>query len=577
MATRPADAAPNAANLTGLARVIARYDLISTEKLVEAVDKARQDEVPLITYLARNRLASAYTIALHLAREFGLPLVELSAFDLKQAPTKLVSERLVSMHRALPLYKRGHRLFLAVSDPTNLRALEDIKFQTGLTPEPIIVNDELLTAVLERSLDQPSKAIESLLEEGLEDVEITSEDDQGQETTADTAGADDAPVVRFINKILLDAVNRGASDIHFEPYEGVYRVRFRLDGILHEITKPPNSIAPRLAARLKIIARLNIAERRVPQDGRARLNLSKRHSVDFRVNTLPTLYGEKVVLRILDSSAAKLGVDVLGFEDDQKRKFLETIKRPQGMVLVTGPTGSGKTVTLYTALNILNTPEVNISTVEDPVEIQLTGINQVHVNLKTGLGFAEALRAFLRQDPDIIMVGEIRDVETAEIAIKAAQTGHMVLSTVHTNSAPQTLTRMVNMGVPPYNIASSVNLIIAQRLARKLCEHCKTTEDEIPERELVNQGFREDELGSLEIYRAVGCDRCTNGYKGRTGLYEVMLVSQAIGRIIMEGGNALDIQDQARKEGLTTLRESGINKVRAGLTSLEEINRVTKD
>lgn len=579
MATNPADVRPSdtVVNLTGIARLIARRGLVTEEKLAEAIDKARQTDVPLITYLSKNRLASSYAVAQLASREFGMPLLDLSAMSLDQSPKGLVAEKLVRMHRALPLYKHGPRLFIAVSDPTNMRALEDIKFQTGLTPEPVIVVDDQLTVALDKSLDQASSAMQSILDEGLDDLEITSGDEADQPDPATIDAADDAPLVRFINKLLLDAINRGASDIHFEPYENEYRVRFRQDGILHEITKPPTSMAPRLAARLKIMARLNIAERRVPQDGRAKMQVSKRRAIDFRVNTLPTLYGEKVVMRILDAGAAKIGVDALGFDEREKKLFLNAIKKPQGMVLVTGPTGSGKTVTLYTALNILNVPEVNISTVEDPVEIQLVGANQVNVNFKTGLTFAEALRAFLRQDPDIIMLGEIRDLETAEIAIKAAQTGHMVLSTVHTNSAAQTLTRMVNMGVPAYNIASSVTLIIAQRLARKLCEHCKTLEDEIPEAELISQGFRKEELTELDIYRAVGCPQCTNGYRGRVGLFEVMPVSEDIGRIIMAGGNAMDIGDQAKREGLVTLRESGLNKIRAGVTSLEEINRVTKD
>ncbi len=580
MASNPVEVSPpqNTSYLSGIARLIARRGLVAEDQLAEAIDKARQADTPLITYLAKNRLTTSYAVAQMASREFGIPLLDLTAMSLDQTPKDLVSEKLVRLHRALPLYKHGPRLFVAVSDPTNMRALEDIKFQTGFTPEPVIVVDEQLTAALEKSLDQAASNIQSMLDEGLDDIDIVSEEDSAPQDSASAEAADDAPLVRFINKLLLDAINRGASDIHFEPYEHEYRVRFRQDGILHEITKPPNSMAPRLAARLKIMARLNIAERRVPQDGRAKMRISSRRAIDFRVNTLPTLYGEKVVIRILDAGAAKLGVSALGFDEREKNLFLTAIKKPQGMVLVTGPTGSGKTVTLYTALNILNTPEVNISTVEDPVEIQLAGVNQVNVNLKTGLTFAEALRAFLRQDPDIIMVGEIRDLETAEIGIKAAQTGHMVLSTVHTNSAAQTLARMVNMGVPAYNIASSVSLIIAQRLARRLCEHCKTIEEDIPEAELLSQGFRKDEIGQLEVYRAVGCPQCTHGYRGRVGLFEVMPVTDAIGRIMMVGsGNVMEIHDQAKRDGLVTLRESGLNKIRAGVCSLEEINRVTKD
>ena len=581
MASNPVETSPvdTTSALSGIARLIARRGLVAEDKLAEAVEKARQTDTPLITYLSKNRLTTSQAVAQMASREFGIPLFDLTAMSLEQAPKDVVTEKLVRLHRALPLYKHGPRLFIAVSDPTNMRALEDIKFQTGLTPEPVIVVDEQLTAALEKSLDQASSNIQSMLDEGLEDIDVISDEDTGPGDAPATAeAADDAPLVRFINKLLLDAINRGASDIHFEPYEGEYRVRFRQDGILHEITKPPSTMAPRLAARLKIMARLNIAERRVPQDGRAKLRISSRRAVDFRVNTLPTLYGEKVVMRILDAGAAKLGVSALGFDDREKALFLNAIKKPQGMVLVTGPTGSGKTVTLYTALNILNTTEVNISTVEDPVEIQLAGVNQVNVNLKTGLGVAEALRAFLRQDPDIIMVGEIRDLETAEIGIKAAQTGHMVLSTLHTNSASQTLARLVNMGVPAYNIASSVTLIIAQRLARRLCEHCKALEDDIPATELLGQGFREAELSQLEIYRAVGCPQCTHGYRGRVGLFEVLPVTDSIGRLMMTGSsNVMELEDQAKREGMVTLRESGLNKIRAGVSSLEEINRVTKD
>ena len=508
--------------------------------------------------------------------EFNFPLFDLSALDPSAIPINLVDEKLIRRHNALPLHKRGNQLFIGLSDPTNLRALEDIKFQTGLNTEPVIVLEEQLTQTLERALDQPSETLQAMLDEDLDNIDINVEDDIAQEPEVSQLEADDAPVVRFVNRVLLDAINRGASDIHFEPYEGVYRVRFRQDGVLREIAKPPNAMAPRISARIKVMAQLDIAERRVPQDGRIKMNLSRQRAIDFRVNTLPTLFGEKVVMRILDPTSAKLGIDALGYENDQKELFLEKIQKPQGMVLVTGPTGSGKTVSLYTALNILNTSAVNISTAEDPVEINLPGINQVNVNLKTGMTFANALRSFLRQDPDIIMVGEIRDLETAEIAIKAAQTGHLVLSTLHTNDATQTLTRLMNMGIAAYNIASTVNLIIAQRLARRLCPQCKAPV-EIPAEGLIEMGFDEQDADDITIFRATGCDQCADGYKGRVGIYEVMPVSDAMGRIMMSGGNAIELADQAQSEGIRNLRQSGLLKVRQGITSLEEVNRVTRD
>ncbi|HXH04587.1 MAG TPA: type IV-A pilus assembly ATPase PilB [Candidatus Competibacteraceae bacterium] len=580
MVTTPANipTSPTTANLSGLVRQLVRHQLLSEEKALELIEQARKNDQPLPSWLVENRLVRACDMARIAAQEFKYPLLDLGAFDLDAAPIKLVDEKLIRRHQALPLYKRGNRLFIGVADPTHLRALEDIKFQSGLNPEPVVVAADVLAQAIERALDRPSETMARMLDADLENINISSgEPDAADTVTALGDPADDAPVVRFVNKLLLDAINKGASDIHFEPYEHYYRVRFRQDGILREVIKPPVNMKERLAARIKVMAQLDIAERRVPQDGRIKLNLSRNRAIDFRVNTMPTLFGEKVVLRILDPSSARLGIDALGYEPQQKELFLNAIHKPQGMVLVTGPTGSGKTVSLYTALNILNTAEVNISTAEDPVEINLPGINQVNVNLKTGMTFANALRAFLRQDPDIIMVGEIRDLETAEIAIKAAQTGHMVLSTLHTNSAPQTLSRLMNMGVAPYNIASSVTLIIAQRLARRLCPHCKEEERGIPPEELLRQGFREEELEHLAIYRAVGCDQCTGGYKGRVGIYEVMPVSEAMGRLIMSGGNALELADQARREGINDLRRSGLNKVREGITSLEEVNRVTKD
>lgn len=579
MVTTPIDIQQNLpnTNLTGLARFLVRNSLLNETSVLRASEEAKKEEISLVTYITRNKLASAQEIARLAAREFNFPLFDLRALEISVIPKNLVSEKLMRTHNALPLYKRGNQLFIGVSDPTNLRALEDIKFQTGLNTEPVIVVDDQLTLMLEQVLDQ-SDDVSQALDEDLENIDIGSGDDDGKSSSNDVShqSDDDAPIVRYVNHMLLNAINRGASDIHFEPYEHSYRIRFRQDGVLREIDKPSVSHSPRIAARLKVMAQLDIAERRVPQDGRIKMRLSRQRAIDFRVNTLPTLFGEKVVLRILDPTSAKMGIDALGFEPDQRELFMRAIAKPQGMVLVTGPTGSGKTVSLYTALNIRNTADVNISTAEDPVEINLAGINQVNVNVKTGMTFANALRSFLRQDPDIIMVGEIRDLETAEIAIKAAQTGHLVLSTLHTNDAPQTLNRLMNMGVAPYNIASSVNLIIAQRLARRLCKECKEPDD-IPAEGLIDMGFAEDEIADLEIYRPVGCEQCTGGYKGRVGIYEVMPVSEEMGRIMMSGGNAIQLAEQAQREGIKNLRQSGLNKVSQGVTSLEEVNRVTKD
>jgi type IV pilus assembly protein PilB len=561
--------------LIGLARQLVLNHLIDEAAAIKALEQSRKDNVPFVAHLVENKLARDKDIARVASRSFNLPLFDLSALEIDPAVVRLVDEKLIRQHHALPLYKRGRRLFVGVIDPTNQRALEDIKFQTRLDIEPVIVSEGQIAKALDQSLDQQSSG---MVDSEIGDLDFSTETDGGPKIeTLTGSDADDAPVVRFINQVILQAVNRGASDIHFEPYEKMYRVRLRQDGMLDEIFKPPVSMAPRLAARLKIMAQLDIAERRVPQDGRIKLYLTKQRAIDFRVNTMPTLWGEKVVMRLLDPTSAQMGIEALGYEDNQKELFLNAIHKPQGLVLVTGPTGSGKTVSLYTALNILNTADVNISTAEDPVEINLPGINQVNVNIKVGMTFANALRAFLRQDPDIIMVGEIRDIETAEIAIKAAQTGHMVLSTLHTNSAPQTLSRLVNMGIASYNIASSVTLIIAQRLGRRLCQHCKE-EVQIPPEELIKQGFRKEELKDLIIYKAVGCDQCSGkGYKGRVGIYEVMPISDEIGRIIMAGGNAIQIADQARKDGINDLRQSGLNKVRMGLTSLEEVNRVTTE
>ncbi|MEN8692431.1 MAG: type IV-A pilus assembly ATPase PilB [Desulfobacterales bacterium] len=562
--------------LSGLAKRLVVDGLLEEEQATDAQEKALKNREPFVSYLVENKLVASSAIASSACHEFGVPLFDLSSMELEAAPVALVDEKLIRQHHTLPLFRRGNRLFVAVSDPTNLQALDEIKFHTGISTETILVEEDKLIKAIDHALDSADTSMSDLLDEDLDNLDISSGDeDENRDDSADM-DIDDTPVVRFVNKVLLDAINKGASDIHIEPYEKSFRIRFRQDGVLMEVASPPLTMATRLVSRLKVMSKMDIAERRKPQDGRIKMALSKKRAIDFRVNTCPTLFGEKVVLRILDPTSAQLGIDALGYEEEQKQLYLENLNKPYGMILVTGPTGSGKTVSLYTGLNILNTADRNISTCEDPVEINLTGINQCHMNPKAGLTFATALRAFLRQDPDIIMVGEIRDLETAEIAIKAAQTGHMVMSTLHTNDAPQTLTRLANMGVPPYNIASSVNLIIAQRLARRLCNNCKKTVD-VPKAALLEEGFKEEEIGDIELYSPVGCDQCAEGYKGRVGLYQVMPVSEAIGRIIMENGNAMQIAEQAKKEGVADLRQSGLKKVRDGVTSLEEINRVTKD
>ncbi len=562
--------------LSGLARRLIQDGLLSEKDAEEVFTEAVRQRVPFVTRLVEKGVLDSRRIASTASQEFGVPLFDLDAMDPELLPVSLVDEKLIRTHHALPLFKRGNRLFLAVSDPTNHQGLDEIRFNTGLATDAVLVEEEKLAKLIEASLDAQDTSMSDLLDTDLDNLEIAADESDKQADTGDL-DVDDAPVVRFVNKILLDAINGGASDIHFEPYEKSFRIRFRQDGMLHEVASPPINIAARLTARIKVMSRMNIAERRVPQDGRIKMVLSKNRAIDFRVNTCPTLYGEKIVLRILDPTSAQVGVDALGMEPEQKEMFLNAIHKPYGMILVTGPTGSGKTVSLYTALNLLNKPDINISTVEDPVEIQVPGINQVNMNPKTGLTFAEALRAFLRQDPDIVMVGEIRDLETAEIAVKAAQTGHLVLSTLHTNDAPQTLTRLANMGIPPFNIASSVLLIMAQRLGRRLCEHCKTPE-EIPEEALREEGFTDEDIQEgITVYKAVGCDKCTNGYKGRVGIFQVMPVSEEMGRIIMEGGNSLELADQSAKEGIASLRQSGLRKVKEGIISLEELNRVTKE
>ncbi len=564
--------------LSGLAKRLVNDGVFSAEVAQDAVAEAREANTAFITHIIKHRLISANRAAVAASEEFGLPLLDLDALPDNFFEHELISDDLVTKHRALPLVKRDGRLFVAMSDPTNIQALDEIKFHIGSPTEAVIVEDDKLSRRLEQYLDKANDAMGELDDASFDNIDLGDGDTskKEEEQSAEEA-ASETPVVRFINKVLLDSIKKGASDIHFEPYEKTYRVRCRIDGILQEVHRPPLNLASRLTARLKVMSKMDISEKRVPQDGRIKLKVSAKRAIDFRVNTLPTLWGEKIVLRILDPTSAQLGVEALGFEPDQKEAYLSTLEQPQGMILVTGPTGSGKTVTLYTGLNILNTEERNISTAEDPVEINLEGINQVHVNAKVGLTFAEALRSFLRQDPDVVMVGEIRDLETAEIAIKAAQTGHMVLSTLHTNSAPETLTRLRNMGVPAFNIATSVSLIIAQRLGRRLCESCKVPVH-LPEAALLEQGFSKEAIPQLQLYDAnpEGCSRCNRGYKGRVGIYEMLRMSGEVAECIMDNGNSIDILRVAKQQGFKTLRESGLIKAASGVTSLEEVNRVIK-
>ena len=563
--------------LTGLARRFVDDGLLDEETAKDAFIQASQNRIPLITYLTQNQLADSSKLAFSAAMEFGVSVLDLDSFLPEMMPEKVVDEKLVRKHNALPLYKRGNRLFIAVSDPTNIQALDEIKFNTGLSTDAILVDDTKLRSAIDKYLESQDTTMGDLDDADLEGVETEGGDGDEDENAVSASDVDDAPIVKYVNKMLLDAIRGGASDIHFEPYEKIYRVRYRTDGILKEVSRPSIKLAPKISARVKIMAQLDISERRVPQDGRIKMKLSKTKAIDFRVNTLPTLWGEKIVLRILDPSQAKLGIDVLGYEEDQKKLYMDALAQPQGMILVTGPTGSGKTVSLYTGLNILNTPGINISTAEDPAEINLEGINQVNVNNRVGLGFAEALRAFLRQDPDVIMVGEIRDLETANIAIKAAQTGHLVLSTLHTNSAAETLTRMMNMGVPAFNIATSVSLIIAQRLGRRLCNNCKQPMD-IPKDVLLKEGFTQEQIDTgFTLYRPKGCDKCNGGYKGRVGIYEVVKITDELANMIMEEASSIKIAKQAQAEGFRNLRQSALLKVIEGVTSLEEANRVTKD
>ncbi len=568
-------ATPPSSNLSGLARALVQAGRLKENEAEQLLAQAQANKTSLPEEIVGTKKIPALDLARFASETFAAPLFDLAALDEAHLPKGAVDPKLIRTHRIIPLFKRGNRLAVGTADPTNLHGLEEIRFQSGLAIDPIVVEVSKLLPLVTKLSESTEDTLKNM---SGEDVNLDFLDEAAETSPVDeAAGADidDAPIVKFLQKVLLDAINEGASDIHFEPYEKYYRIRFRVDGNLREVATPPLAIKDKLASRIKVISRLNIAEKRVPQDGRMKLVLSKSSAIDFRVSTLPTLHGEKIVMRILDPSSATLGIDALGYDPDQKALLLDAISRPYGMVLVTGPTGSGKTVSLYTCLNILNQPGINISTAEDPAEINLAGINQVNVDDKSGLTFAAALKAFLRQDPDIIMVGEIRDLETAEIAIKAAQTGHLVLSTLHTNDAPQTLTRLMNMGVPTFNIASSILLITAQRLARRLCT-CKQPID-VPRQALLNAGFKEEDLdGSWTLYGPGGCDRCKGtGYKGRVGIYQVMPVSEEIQRIIMASGTSLDIAAQAAREGVRNLRESGLLKVRQGLTSLDEVLSTT--
>lgn len=567
----------NLLGITGITRRLVLDSVLPADKARSAQESAAKAKRPIAQWLLDEKLVSSAQLTAANAVEFGLPVFDPSTMVSTPETLKLISEELIQKHKVLPLFKRANRLFVGTSDPANLQGMDEVKFQSNLAVEPVLVDADTLLRTLE--IWQTAGDNIGTLFGGDDDIGTleVAEDRDDSDKGLDTKGEDDTPVVKFINKILIDAIRRGASDIHFEPYEDSYRVRLRVDGVLRSITKIANKMHARIAARLKVMAQLDIAEKRVPQDGRIKLNLSKTKQMDFRVSTLPTLFGEKIVLRILDGGAAKLGIEKLGYEPEQQQMFLDAIHKPYGMVLVTGPTGSGKTVSLYTALGILNDDTRNISTVEDPVEIRLPGVNQVQQNTKTGMTFAAALRSFLRQDPDIIMVGEIRDLETAEIGIKAAQTGHMVLSTLHTNDAPQTIARLMNMGIAPFNITSSVTLVIAQRLARRLCPACKR-EAKLPEHALLAEGFDHEEIAAgLKVFEAAGCSECTEGYKGRTGIYQVMPMTEEIQTIVLEGGSALQIAEAAQRSGVNDLRQSALEKVRQGVTSLTEINRVTKD
>ena len=561
--------------LIGLAKRLASVGLLTDAEAAHASQAAAAREISLVAYLVEEGGYDASQVALCASTEFGLPVLDLDAVDPAVLSMHGVSEQIVRKYHAVPLFRRGNRLFAALSDPTDYRALDEIKFSSGLSTEAILVAHDKLKALVARLINaQENQPLDDINDADLSALVVSEED---QDTGDSNIDVDDAPVVRYVNKLLLDAIGKGASDLHFEPYEKRYRVRYRIDGILREVAAPPPGLANRLAARVKVLARLDIAERRVPQDGRIKLKVSRQRTVDLRVSTCPTLYGEKIVMRVLDAGGGLLSIEKLGFDPDQRELFEKNLHKPYGMILITGPTGSGKTMSLYAGLKELNQPGINISTAEDPVEIVMEGVNQVNVNVKAGLTFAAALRSFLRQDPDVILIGEIRDLETAEIAVKAAQTGHMVLATLHTNDAPQTITRLMNMGVPSYNVAAALNLVMAQRLARRLCKHCKKPLD-LPRAALLREGFSEAEVDAgLTVYEAVGCDQCTEGYKGRVGIYQVMPISDDMRKLIMHEVSDLDVAQQAAKEGIADLVQAGLAKVREGITSLSEIRRITKE
>jgi len=567
---------PSLAGLTGMARRLVSEGLLPEDDVRKAMADSAQQKVPLGVWLLNHNLIDSPQMTRLASIEFGMPMMDVTSVNVTTMPLDLISEALITKHQALPLFRRGKRLFVGIADPTQSHALDEIRFHSSCLVEPILVERGALQRAIESLLNNLRDTMPDMDTGEFDELDLEVGGDEAESTGIDANATDDAPVVKFVNKILVDAIRRGASDIHFEPFESQYRVRLRMDGMLKAVASPPMKMANRISSRLKVMAQLDIAEKRVPQDGRIKLNLSKTRAIDFRVSSLPTLFGEKIVLRILDGSAARIGIEKLGYEPDQQKLYVDAIHKPYGMVLVTGPTGSGKTVSLYTGLNMLNTNERNISTVEDPVEIRVEGINQVQQNAKRGMTFASALRSFLRQDPDVIMVGEIRDLETAEIAIKAAQTGHMVLSTLHTNDAAQTIARLMNMGIAPYNITSSVTLIIAQRLARRLHE-CKKP-IELPPKVLLDAGFSQADIDAgLTIYQAVGCDGCNEGYKGRVGIYQVMPMLEDIQKIILQGGNAMQIAEVAKAAGVNDLRASALLKVKQGLTSLTEIDRVTKE
>lgn len=566
----------NRVQLSGLARKLVKAGIIQEQTALDASHAAVGKRVPFVRYLVDQGLAKPDELASAAAEEFGVPLLDIDAIEVDRDITKLVSEDLINKHHALPIFQRGNRLYLAMADPTNLIALDEIKFAVGKNTEAVVVEADKLSRAIDRALADADTGLGDMADDDLDDLEGLEVAQERRDDDLDSADIDDAPVVKFVNRVLLDAIKRGASDLHFEPYEKFYRVRFRIDGVLQDIAKPPLGLASKITARIKVMSRLDVSERRVPQDGRIKLKISKNKAIDFRVSTCPTLYGEKTVMRILDSDASKLNIDDLGYDEDQKTIFLKNLHKPYGMFLVTGPTGSGKTVSLYSGINLLNKVEINISTAEDPVEINLPGINQVQVDERTGMTFPKALRAFLRQDPDVILVGEIRDLETASIAVKAAQTGHMVMSTLHTNDGPQTLTRLQDMGIPPFAVATSINLISAQRLARRLHPDHRQPSDLPPEGQLA-EGFSQEEVDEgIKIFEPrEGDPDCPSGYKGRVGLYQVMPITDSLKRLIIEGANAVQLADQARAEGVRDIRRSGLDKVKLGVTSIAEVNRVT--